>query len=148
MPPFEEAITGLQNKEAVDFYIHERVLCKELHISPTDGDSIREQLSKAIRLIKKGRYGINGVGQMADLSDTNNTTFGKAGVHFITYGAKELFTTNKLSSMNWTSAMPRCFAFGRTKFQVSVQVKICRHLQKHKDFESWFTDELHWRRRD
>jgi hypothetical protein len=100
-----------QNK----WWIHEKVVCRDLNLIASDSISVRTQLSNMHSAIVKGYFGSKetgtstGFGPM-DLSDT--IVPNQLNVHFMFQGKKESFPAERLNANTTVKYSPRYYHFG------------------------------------
>ena len=57
MDRLKQKIEPLTNIPTSRFFLHEKVVCIELKLKPTEGSLVREQLSSFLNALTKGHHG-------------------------------------------------------------------------------------------
>ena len=118
------ALETLRDEERwLDFAVHESVVCRELNIQATEGQSTRERLTSLLTHLSIGLV----VGFPAiDLTDPilKRTGDNNIGIRISAAGSRERFAGTTLKGS--TNCVPRYFIFGENQVNILQQQKIIR----------------------
>jgi len=113
------------------WHIHEKVLCVDIGLKPTESVSYASQLPEIVIALRKGFKGSKRKGtlemteiQCIDLGDTG--TPNPLNIHYCPHGSDESFPADALKSLSMISRQPRYFSFGPDTVEIKMQLSIVK----------------------